>query len=147
MDPNPFAPPRTTDLDVAEVPPGDLTLDPEAIQALVAGGPWARLTAGLALVWVVVHWLLLALGRSGSDPLWLTTSALAVLLLGVPAWLVGRCGRAARRLADGEAGAAERALRAQAQLFSVLGIGCALFLTFVCFVLASNHLVQRGVLR
>jgi hypothetical protein len=147
VDPNPFAPPRTTDLDVAEAPAGDLTLDPEATAALVAGGPWARLTAGLALVWAVVHWVLLALGRSGSNPLWLTTSALAVLLLGVPAWLVGRCGRATRRLADGEPGAAEQALRTQAQLFSVLGIGCVLFLAFVCVVVASNQLIQRGLLR
>jgi len=121
VDPNPFAPPRTTELDSPEPPPGPDApeLDEEAIQVLVSGGHWARwgalfgaLCAGLSLFKLGTGYLRSQIAGWSA----VVAGAYNALAL-VVAWLSWRYAASTRRLPS-EEGAASEVMRGQLHLFA-----------------------------
>jgi hypothetical protein len=130
VDLNPFAPPRTTDLDPRDAPasPELRTLEPDAVRMLVSGGKWAQWAAGLAaaVAGLMALWCVMVaagMGWAARPSLIILTNIVSLPLLGLVVWLSRRFGNAARALAQDEGDhEADRLMRLQRQLFTTYGI-------------------------
>jgi hypothetical protein len=129
VDANPFAPPRTTDL--SEDAPADgsdlRALEPEAIEALVGAGRWARWAGAIGLFCAALflgRFLVVTLGfRKPPEGIFTAVfSGLGVVALAPVAWLTWRFDRSTVRLADRRPEAVEEVLSSQAAVFGAYGV-------------------------
>lgn len=148
MDENPFAPPRTEDLD-GPVPTGDHgALDDEAVRALRAAGRWTSLAAVLglgAMVLLVVQGALV-LGHQLSEPFarfTLLLNAVAIPTLGPLVWFSQGFARAVGGLAEERPRAVERSMEAQRRLLTVYAVLALLTSGLLLLGLAMGFLAAR----
>jgi hypothetical protein len=128
MESNPFAPPRTSDLDGgAPVALAGMAVAEEALNELAASAPWVRwfmrLTGASIVLGFITTIVTVAQAKNGTDAARaILGTAVATPISAIFFFVLRRYAKHAGRLAGGERSAAEAVIEAQSSYFKVSGV-------------------------
>jgi hypothetical protein len=128
LESNPFAPPRTSDLDARLPASGPLALSPPSLAELERTGVWTRWLARLGILNIGVTVIALILKRVPGSVLSVLISA---FVTGIYVVILRRQAAAAQRLRSEPQAAVAALIDAQASYFKTTGVLVILAMAFV----------------